>query len=132
MRRVNGTLLVLVACGLLAAGCGSSSSSSSSAVSKCKDAAKSISDSNARKVAEDACSAAGTAGKSISNAVSTAGQSATNAVSTAATERAELGQAGLSVGRPERARRQRPRSGRGGLQQDQVTSIARSAAARSG
>jgi hypothetical protein len=84
MRGVNGSLLVLVACGLLAAGCGSSSSSSSSAVSKCKDAAKSISDSNARKVAEDACSAAGTAEKSISSAVSTAGQSATNAVSTAA------------------------------------------------
>jgi hypothetical protein len=82
MRRVNGSVLVLVMCGLVAGGCGSSSSSSS-AVSKCKDAAKSISDSNARKVAEDACSAAGTAEKSISSAVSTAGQSATNAVSTA-------------------------------------------------
>jgi len=83
MGRVIGSVLVLVVCGLVAAGCGSSSSSSS-AVSKCKDAAKSISDSNARKVAEDACAAAGNAEKSISGAVSTASQSATNAVSTAA------------------------------------------------
>lgn len=82
MRRVNGSVLVLIACGLVAAGCGSSSKSD--AISKCKDAAKSISDSNARKAAEDACSAAGNAEKSISSAVSTAGQSATNAVSTAA------------------------------------------------
>ena len=82
MGRVKGSVLVLVVCGLVAGGCGSSSKSD--AVSKCKDAAKSISDSNARKVAEDACSAAGNAEKSISSAVSTAGQSATNAVSTAA------------------------------------------------
>jgi hypothetical protein len=82
MGRVNGSVLVLVVCGLVAGGCGSSSKSD--AISKCKDAAKSISDSSARKAAEDACSAAGNAEKSISNAVSTAGQSATNAVSTAA------------------------------------------------
>jgi acetyl-CoA acetyltransferase len=79
-----GSVLVLIVCGLLATGCGSSSSSSSSAVSKCKDAAKQISDSTARSIAEQACSSAGTAEKSISSAVSTAGQSATNAVSTAA------------------------------------------------
>jgi hypothetical protein len=83
MRRVNGSVLVLVACGLVAAGCGSSSSSSS-AVSKCKDAAKQISDSNARSVAEQACSSAAKAETQITNAVSTAAQSATNAVSTAA------------------------------------------------
>ena len=47
MGRVKGSLLVLVVCGLVAAGCGGSSSEND-AVSKCKDAAKSISDSNAR------------------------------------------------------------------------------------
>ena len=83
MGRVKGSVMLLVVCGLVAAGCGSSSSSSSSAVSKCKDAAKKISDSNARSVAEQACTSAGTAEKSISNAVSSAGQSSTNAVSTA-------------------------------------------------
>ncbi len=82
MRRVNGSVLVLVVCGLVAGGCGSSSKSD--AISRCKDAAKSISDSTARKVAEDACTSAGNAEKSISSAVSSAGQSATNAVSTAA------------------------------------------------
>ena len=82
MGRVKGSVLVLVVCGLVAGGCGSSSKSD--AISKCKDAAKSISDSSARKAAEDACSAAGNAEKSISSAVSTAGHSATNAVSTAA------------------------------------------------
>lgn len=71
MGRVKGSAVLLVVCGLVAAGCGSSSSSSS-AESKCKDAAKQISDSNARKVAEDACSAAGNAGTGITNAVSTA------------------------------------------------------------
>jgi hypothetical protein len=84
MGRVKGSVLVLVVGGLVAGGCGSSNSSKSDAISKCKDAAKSISDSTARKAAEDACSAASSAEKSISNAVSTAGQSATNAVSTAA------------------------------------------------
>ena len=82
MRRVNGSVLMLVVCGLVAGGCGSSSKSD--AISRCKDAAKSISDSTARKAAEDACTAAGNAEKSISSAVSSAGQSATNAVSTAA------------------------------------------------
>ena len=82
MGRVKGSVLVLVACGLVAGGCGSSSKSD--AISKCKDAAKSISDSTARKAAEDACTAAGNAEKSISSAVSTASQNATNAVSTAA------------------------------------------------
>jgi len=84
MGRVKGSAVLLVVCGLVAGGCGSSSSSSSSAVSKCKDAAKNISDSNARSVAEQACTSAGNAEKSISSAVSSAGQSATNAVSTAA------------------------------------------------
>ena len=83
MGRMMGSVLVLVVCGLVAAGCGGSSSKSD-AVSKCTDAAKSISDSNARKVAEDACKSAGTASTAITNAVSTAAQSATNAVSTAA------------------------------------------------
>ncbi len=83
MGRVKGSVLLLVVCGLVAAGCGGSSSKND-AISKCKDAAKSISDSNARKVAEDACTSAGNAEKSISSAVSSAGQSATNAVSTAA------------------------------------------------
>jgi hypothetical protein len=83
MGRIKGSVALLVVCGLVAAGCGSSSSNSSSAVSKCKDAAKSISDSNARSVAEQACTSAGNAGKSISSAVSSAGQSSTNAVSTA-------------------------------------------------
>ena len=82
MGRVTGSVLVLVVCGLLEGGCGSSSSSKNDAVSKCKDAAKSISDSNARKAAEDACSAAGNAAKSVSTAaeqgVSTAVTSAVN------------------------------------------------------
>src|SRR3977135_535435 len=83
MGRVKGSVVLLVVCGLVAAGCGSSSSSSS-AGSKCKDAPKAISGSTARAVCEQACTSAGAAQKSISSAVSSAGQSATNAVSTAA------------------------------------------------
>ena len=81
MGRVNGTLVALVVCGLVAAGCGSSSSSS--AESKCTDAAKKISDSNARSLAEQACKSASTASTEITNAVSTAAQSATNAAKSA-------------------------------------------------
>jgi len=83
MGRVTGSVLVLVTCGMVAAGCGSSSKSNS-AESKCLDSAKSISDSTARKAAEDACKSAAKAETQITNAVSTAAQSATNAVSTAA------------------------------------------------
>jgi hypothetical protein len=81
MRRLNGSVLVLVVCALVAGGCGSSSSSSS-AQSKCLDSAKKISDANARSVAEQACKSASTASTQITNAVSTAAKSATSAAQT--------------------------------------------------
>ena len=122
MGRVTGSLLVLMICGLVAAGCGGSSSKND-AVSKCKDAAKSISNSTARQAAESACSAAGTIATSASsaastaatNAASTAATNATNQVSTAADECQELGQAGVSEGGPEPPRGDGTEHRRGGL-----------------
>ena len=92
MRRVNGSVLVLVVCGLVAAGCGSSSKSD--AISTCKKAANSIPDASARKIAQDACSSANTNAAGVSNAVSTAVSSAQSAAKQACLAGAQNAPAG--------------------------------------
>jgi hypothetical protein len=88
-KSMKAAAIVLAACGLIGAGCGSSSNSSNSAVSRCKDAADRIGNDQAKSAALDACDQLTNVNTAaVTNAVKTATNAARNAATNAATNAA--------------------------------------------